>query len=273
LKEPDSAFFKRYGESMPKGDWNHPGTKQGIYMMGPDAEYLEGKFAAGGEYDNIRGRLARAVERWEALRKQKGYANKPVPARKWSPPPGVDGELILRVNIRDLPRGPGDKSGARFENLTKDPRNFEDYLRWAWNENWIGFRNHNAFVPTGNSWQAVEESIVKRIAMETMVDNVRGQAPTWQAHEVKTANLQMRRQGSIDGAENIEYMGEMRMRAGPRSYAVKLYGRGEYERAKRSFRRLDLVAAGLRSGAAQFNRRERDPGPAPMGVTLSLSRE
>ncbi len=26
----DHLFFKRFGQAMPKGDWNHPGTKQGI---------------------------------------------------------------------------------------------------------------------------------------------------------------------------------------------------------------------------------------------------
>ena len=103
----DHLFFKRFGDSMPKGDWNHPGTKQGIYMMGPNAEYLEGRFAASSDPADIRARLSRALSRWEALRSEKSYANKAIPARPWSPPPGVEGELVLRVNIRDLPRGRG----------------------------------------------------------------------------------------------------------------------------------------------------------------------
>ena len=38
--DPAHEFFKRYGEGMPRGDWNDPGTKQGIYMIGPDAGHL-----------------------------------------------------------------------------------------------------------------------------------------------------------------------------------------------------------------------------------------
>ena len=43
---PQHKFFKRFGESMPLGHWRESGTRQGVYMIGPDGEYLEGRFAA-----------------------------------------------------------------------------------------------------------------------------------------------------------------------------------------------------------------------------------
>jgi hypothetical protein len=263
----DHRFFKKFGESMPKGDWNHPGTKQGIYMMGPEAEYLEGKFAASGEPADIRARLQRALARWQSLREEKGYANKPIPTVPWSPPPGVEGELILRVNVRDLPRGPGDKSGARIHEVQSSGL-WRDFTKWAWNENWVAIESARSLVPSGNDVEQVNAELVKRICREVMIDNVRGQTSEWSAQEVREAYITMQLLG--DG--RIEYAGKVKMEAGSRGFDAKLYGQGAWDADKRAFSSLDIVVIGLRSGNTQFNQRESDPGPAPMGVTLSLRR-
>ena len=270
----DHEFFKKYGEAMPPGAWNHPGTKQGIYMMGPNAEYLEGRFAAGGDPADIIARLNRALAKWEALRKEKGYANKPIPVKAWSPPPDVEGELILRVNIRDLPRGPGDKSGARRHEL-QNTGLWMDFVNWAWNENWVAIEKAASLVPRGSGVEQVDSAVVNMIAREVMVDNVRGQAPEWQPSEVKSASISMRVMLDIGGRAGstklIEYTGSVSMASGSRGYDAMLYGRGSWDGTK--FTSLDIVAMGMRRGAARFNQRERDPGPAPMGVTLSLRRQ
>lgn len=261
----DHRFFKRFGEAMPKGDWNHPGTKQGIYMMGPGAEYLEGRFAASGEAGDIRARLTRALAKWETLRKEKGYANKAIPSVPWSPPPGVSGELVLRVNLRDLPRGEGDRSGARRHELPATGM-WRDFVKWAWNENWFAVDRARALVPAGSAPEKVSAALIEQICREVVVDNVRGQAPEWRAEDVKTANVTMRR---LAGGE-IEYTGEVRMEAGSRGFDAKLYGRAKWDGTR--FTAFDWVILGTRRGKAQFNQREDDPGPAPMGVTLSLRR-
>ncbi|MBX3118275.1 MAG: hypothetical protein KF784_04360 [Fimbriimonadaceae bacterium] len=269
---PEHVFFKKYGESMPPGAWNHPGTKQGIYMIGPNAEYLEGRFAASGDAGDIRARLSRALQRWETLRKEKNYANSPVPTVKSALPPGIRGELILRVNVRDLPRGAGDRSGARFDEVTGNREFFPDYVKWAWNENWIGLPSASTFVPSGTASEAVSSDAVSRIAQEVLVDNVRGQVPTWQASEVKQATITMRRLSQSGSLMQIEYSGSVQLGTARRGYDAKMYGRGEWDTAKKSFNSLELVFTGMRRGAAQFNRRENDPGPAPMGITLVLHR-
>lgn len=270
---PDHEFFKKYGEQMPPGAWN-AGTKQGIYMMGPNAEYLEGRFAASGEPADIRARLTRALSKWETLRKEKGYANKPIPAKPWAPPPDVEGELVLRVNVRDLPRGPGDKSGARRHELP-DTGMWRDFIKWAWNENWVAVAKASALVPKGTAAEPVDPAVVQMIAREVLVDNVRGQAPEWRPEEVKSANLTMRVLTAASGAgapiKTIEYSGSVSMASGGRGYDAKIYGQGAWDGTK--FTQLDIVVMGMRRGAATFNQRENDPGPAPMGVTLSLSRQ
>ena len=270
---PGHQLFKKYGESMPAGDWNHSGTKQGIYMMGPDGEYLEGKFAASGNAPDVLARLERALLRWETLRKEKDYANRPVPETEWSPPPGVLGDLILRVNIRDLPRGSGDKSGARIHEVPGNKEYYPGYVKWAWNENWIGLPNARAFVPTRGRAEAVDFSVVRRICQEVLVDNVRGQAPGWEREDVREAAITMRRLGSSNGLLKIEYTGKVRMASGSRGYDASLYGEGEWDESKGVFKSFEIVVMGLRRGGSRYNRRDDDPGPAPMGVTLSLRRQ
>lgn len=267
---PEHVFFKTFGEAMPKGAWNHPGTKQGIYMMGPSAEYLEGRFAAGSDAADIRKRLQTALERWKSLSAAKGYANTPVPSVPKAIPPGIAGDLILRVNVRDLPRGGADRSGSRFGDLARNDGSFLDYIRWAWNETWVGIEKAGDFVPAGNGEEPVGEPAARKIAMLALVDTVRGQAPTWRPEHIVSLKLTKRPVGSGGVVSTIEYNGEVKLESGAQGFTAKLYGQAQFDRLARRFVSFDLVASGLRKGAWRFNRREQDPGPAPMGVALSL---
>jgi hypothetical protein len=254
------------------GAWNHPGTTQGLYMMGPNAEYLEGRFAAGSEPSDIRRRLNSALERWKSLASEKGYANKPVPSVPLAIPPGISGELILRVNVRDLPRGGQDKSGARFTDVQRNDGYFLDYTRWAWNETWIGIDKASDFVPSGSGEEPVGEAAARKIATLALVDTVRGQAPNWNPEHIALLTLKKKALKSEGGIVTIELTGSARMEAGSQGYDARLYGQARFDRASGKFSAFDLVASGMRKGAWRFNRREQDPGPAPMGVALSLRR-
>lgn len=267
---PEHVFFKRFGAQVPKPQWNHPGTKQGIYMMGPDAEYLEARFASSDARD-ILGRMRRALERWETLRKAKGYANQPVPVVKSSAPPEVAGNaLILRVNLRDLPRSASDRSGARYESVDRSREMWFDFVKWAWNENWIGFDDAQPFVTNSATWVNVPETAIRRIAREVLVDNVRGQGGPWRTEHVQSASLQVRRTKVEGGRWRLEYRGNATMDAGHASFRPTLYGVGLWNPSTRAFEKLEFVANGMRSGKWTFNQRENDPGPAPMGVALQL---
>ena len=177
----------------------------------------------------------------------------------------VEGELVLRVNVRDLPRGPGDNSGARRHEVPATGM-WMDFTEWAWNENWVAVEKAASFVPKGTEAEPVDPAVVNKIAREVLVDNVRGQAPQWQASEVKQASMTMKRLSN----GRIEYVGSVSMASGSRGYDAKLYGQAQWGGTK--FTEFDIVVMGTRRGAAQFNQRENDRGPAPMGVTLSLSR-
>jgi hypothetical protein len=268
---PEHLFFKKFGEAMPKGDWHHPGTKQGIYMIGPDGEYLEGRFAAGSEPADIRARLERALERWQVLQKQKRYANQPVPRVASTVPPGVaDARHLLVVYSRDLPRGAGDRSGARFDPARHQDGGFLGYLAWAWNENWLPLASLDGLVAAGKEWQPVPAELVATLARQALVDNVRGQANAWSAAAVRRAELRVRQTAVRGGRATFAYAGEFELVDGARSYRGTWRGEASYDRQQRRFVAFDLAATGARTGGQQFNRREQDPGPAPLGIAIGL---
>ncbi|MFM1871505.1 MAG: hypothetical protein RL398_927 [Planctomycetota bacterium] len=270
---PEHRFFKKFGEAMPKGDWNHPGTKQGIYMIGPDGEYLEGRFAAGSEPEDIRARLRRALERWDELRKAKQYRNAPVPAVTSGAPPEMDGKAhVLRVFSRDLPRGADDRSGARFDAEQHARQGFLGYLAWAWNEQWLALPTFDGLATERTEWTDVPAELVRQIARTALVDNVRGQAEPWSADGVRIATLQVRRVARDGGAAVLEYQGAFELAERGRSFRGTLRGSGRYEIRAKQLVALDLLAEGLREGGQPFNRRDQDPGPAPLGIAIGLHR-
>lgn len=257
---------------MPKEDWNEPGTKQGVYMIGPDAEYLEGAHAVSGDAAKLKERLRRALTRWETLRKEKTYANEPVPAVENVTVPWTTGKpLVFRVFLRDLPRGADDASGRRF--TKSDLRGiWPDFVKWAWNVNWLGLDDPQALVPKGRKPEPVDAEVVGRICREALVDNVRGQNPHWGRGDVKSAELTMRRLADREGNWVIAYSGKASMARDGATYAPTLYGEGVWDPKAKQFVTLEIVSTGMRAGAGRFNQRERDKGPAPMGVLLQLFR-
>lgn len=269
---PAHEFFKRFGESMPKEDWNHPGTKQGIYMIGPDAEYLEGSGAISGGIEPMRARLKAGLERWKTLSREKKYANKRVPKVTNIVVPKLAAKpLVFRVFLRDLPRGKRDSSGRRF--TPSDLRGiWPDFTKWAWNINWISFDDPAPLLPKGKEVQRVDSALFRRICREVLIDNVRGQQPAWKDAQVRLAELTMKRLKKKNGRITIEYRGKAEMESGSRKYAPSLYGQAVWNIEKGRFDSFNLVAIGDREGAGPFNQRSRDPGPAPMGIALTLFR-
>ena len=268
---PAHKFFKRYGEAMPDGDWNHGGTKQGLYMIGPDGEYLEGKSAASGVSDDIKKRMERALKRWRGLRRQKNYANTPVPKVVTTLPPHVDGkDFVLCVHSRDLPRGKGDQ-GRRFDPDVDLKVRWSDFRKWAWNVNWLAVDKWRVLVPASKQRENVDAAFVTQLAREMLIDNVRGQAGVWSETAVKNAKLTMLGVRS-HGSTKVMYRGEVELDDGLRSMKLKLLGDAVYDHDQGRFRELRIVALGLRQGSQRVSQREDDSGPAPIGFAINLYR-
>ena len=274
LKEdPAHLLFKRFGESLPPSNWNEGGTKQGIYMMGPDGEYLEGLGAASGSADKIVRRLERALERWKKVAAEKGYGNLPVPAGSAVAPPEIEAAaMAFRVSLRDMPREEGSAEGRRFTERDMRRRPWMAFTEWAWNQNWLTLEDAKALVPSPNAGadQIVDPKIVDHVYRQVLVDNVRGQTPTWDRADVKTATLTMSLVSDLNGLQTVAYQGQAHMQSETQRYEATLYGQGIWNSGLARFESFTLVAMGEREGAGTFNQRGGDPGPAPMGIVLDL---
>lgn len=276
--DPGHLLFKRYGEAMPPEEWNEGGTKQGIYMMGPNGEYLEGLHAASGSADRMVRRLERALERWEALAESADYPNKPVPPGEAVAPPEVEAApLALRISMRDLPRDKNAKAGRRFSEADLRGRHWMDFTKWAWNQNWLTLDDPAALVPRAQEGAAPDErelpvpaKVVERICRHALIDNVRGQNPAWSRDALEEAELSMVILAEADDLVTIEYRGHARLVSEQQRYEPQLFGRAVWHRGEGRFESFSLVAIGERAGAARFNQRSNDQGPAPMGIVLDL---
>lgn len=267
--DPAHRFFRRYGESMPAEDWHAQGSKQGIYLIGPDGEYLEGRRAASSAAEMLP-RFERAVERWQELRKRRRYANKPVPARGQATPPGIgDAKMLLRVSLRDL-SGDAPDDVVRWRPGAFDDGNWATFMQWAWNQDWFAVDDPRQLVPTGSEEQAVDADLARRLCAEVFVDRVRGQAASWTPAQVRSADLRMRRTRAAGKATTIEYHGEADLGDGERGVRVRCYGRGEFDPASARFKSFELVGLGLRRGAHPANQRAQMSAPSPIGFALRL---
>lgn len=269
--DPGHLLFKAYGARVPKGDWNEHGTKQGIYLMGPEGEYLEGAHAASGSGSALAKRMRRALERWEALAEEKDYANRDVPkATAMAPPEVANAPLALRVFMRDLPRSEDDDSGRRRTERDLRGRHWMAFTEWAWNQKWITLDDPGALVPRSKEFEPVPGGVAQRIVRRALVDNVRGQNPNWKAEHVRSLELSMRIVRSEKKHWSIEYRGEVRLEGDGKSYAPKIYGEATWNHLEKEFEALRWVAIGPREGRARFNQRKGDESPAPMGVVIEL---
>ena len=269
--DPGHLLFKKYGTQVPEGEWNEGGTKQGIYLMGPNGEYLEGAHAASGSGSALAKRMERALKRWEQLAREKDYANRVVPARATVAPPEIaDAPLALRVFMRDLPRGDDDDSGRRRTDRDLRGRGWMAFTEWAWNQKWLTLDKPSALVPKSKEFVPVPEGTAKRIVQRAFVDNVRGQNPNWKDEHVRALELSMRITGTEKKHWFIEYRGEASFEGAGKGYSPKIYGTATWNHIDERFEALRWVAIGPRQGRARFNQRKGDESPAPMGVLIEL---
>lgn len=171
------------------------------------------------------------------------------------------GGLKLQLAYRDLPRGT--ERFPKTERLTR-PVN-------------LGFLDLTAeeaqqFLPVGRDKKELPLALVKRISQESLKDCARGQCnPGKNSFQRGQWFVQEKsREGTV---RTIELQGSSYLDGGGTTYAPTLYGLLGYDEAREEFTRFDLVAAGQRRGAGQFNFRGGDEAVAPLGVAFRLFSE
>jgi hypothetical protein len=259
-----TRLFQTYKRNAPPGVIPDGPTVQGVYCMTADGDYLSGHFARVSREAAV-SILGEGWQRWERLARQRGYQSKPVPQTALDPALGKPlppGGLKLEAAVRDLPRGQDAKPGR------------QEWQRCAYNLNWIDLTPEEArsFVTAEMQKQPVPAAVLERLTLKTLKDAVRGQCSDWQNGALKEGQLDTQCIRQEADRLTMRLTGFARLEQSGRAYACRFHGKVVYDTRSRRFLAFELVAAGQRSGRDQFNFREDDPGPAPMGVAYTLYR-
>ncbi len=249
-------------------------TRQGMYACTPDGRLLASCNVHGA--DRLLPVLREALERWNRAEPVSGPQEGGVRDSRfaWGPP---EGGVVLRVWSRDLPRDP-----------SADTRT-EDWRKRAFNLDhaWLTAAEAGALVPADPEPGAEvlwPETVTRRIARCHFIDNVRGEPPMWRPDEIRSVALRSRVVEVGPSGVRLEVRGEASMRGTARwtedrSHETRTSERGTdltvegtliWDAGVGRFLRFDLVATGTRWGATQYNSRQDDPGPAPIGFAFEL---
>jgi hypothetical protein len=269
LDTPGAKFFKEFvanaGGAIPFGAT----TKQGVYVMTPDAQFLGGHFARHGKAETVT-LLKDALKKWSDIVDKKSLKPKPIPARTtsrtWGPEglaanaggdAGKKSALILEVFVRDLP--------YKGERHPGPP----EYRGWV-NQSWMDFTSDELqyLLPKGGGKTPVPEPILRKLAREALFDFVRGQSGGWADGGIRKLTLTVEPAGSKDGAVVLRYQGEFELGDAARGFDGKLYGTAQFEPRTSRFRSFELAAAGMRRGKTENFR--GDAPPSPLGIAVVI---
>lgn len=266
---PGARFFKEFvGSSGGALSWG-PTTKQGVYVMTPEGEYLGGHVARHDKPSTV-ALLKSALQNWNDLVAKKSIKSKPIPARNTNRTWGAEGlvanaggdagrksALILEVFVRDLP--------YKGERHPGPP----EYKNW-YNQTWMDFTTEEvqSLLPKAGGKTPVPDAIVRKIAKEALLDFVRGQTGAWTDAQVRKASLTVEPAPGKDGLAVVRYQGEFELGDAGRGFDGKLYGTAAYDARTGRFARFELAAAGMRHGKTE-NFRGNEP-PSPLGVAFVI---
>ncbi len=285
--DPEARLFQTIAEQghyAGYGPPKHTGTRQGTYAAAPSGVLLASINSNNPE--KMADMLRRALEKWRSLPRQErllaqdpqAVAQEAARARAERLYP--EGGLVFRVDTRDLPRNDN----------TQEPN---DWRANAVNQDFAWFTKDEAcrFVPENpavGQAHEVPEPLIHRLARLHFLDNVRGQTIEYGDEDVKTARLTGTVTGVVGSRVSLRLDGEVRLsaegtwpvndrhdadnpRPHQRGFHGRLLGYATWDNEKQRFVVFEMVAAGTRWGATQYNVRHGDHAPAPLGFALTLA--
>jgi hypothetical protein len=276
-EDPEGQFFRRVADQGPrKGQGGS--TRQGIYMLTAAGKLLAYK-NAGQAPDVMRETLRQGLAAWQKLpaseRRPGAVQVEKIPKLdpRYSRRPPAGG-LIVDVYTRILEhdakgglcRGTCDVAGGDHA--------ARDHL-WLTEEEWKGLLPAEA--KEGDRF-AVPARVAERILRFHLVDNTRGEPPTWAHKDIRSSDLTLTVEEAAGTALRLRLDGSALLAtdADParadRGYEVKLLGYIGYDALRRAIDRFDLVAVGDHWGQGTFTRGAR-PGRTPLGIAFELARK
>lgn len=278
-KDPESQLFNKIAEQGHYAGRTTPtDTRQGTYAAAPSGVLLASINSNSAQA--MADMLRRALNKWNSMPESERYLAEQLPPETGKGRPEArypkDG-LVLRETVRDLPRE--QTSG--------------DWRARAWNKDYAWFKKDEArsFLPSllkaGES-NSVPRPILMRLARFNMIDTVRGQSFNYPENAIQKVELVSTIEKVAGTNVEVRFVGVAKAEqegtwpiAGyqdmnkptqqKRGYDFELAGVATWDTAKDRFVKFELVAAGKRWGATQYNGRSDDPGPAPIGYLYQIA--
>jgi hypothetical protein len=273
--DAEGRFFRHVADQGPrKGEGGV--TRQGIYLFTAGGKLLAYK-NAGQAPDVMREVLKQGLADWKklppserrpgAVRVEKIPRVDPVYSRR--PPPGG---LVVDVYTRILDRDPKGGLCQGTCNVAGGEHAARDHL-------WLTEAEWRSLVPThphkGDRFP-VPARVAERILRFHLVDNTRGEPPTWKREEVRSGLLTLTVEEFTGLALRLRLDGAAVLATNPdpakadRGYQVKLLGYIGYDGLRETIDRFDLVAVGEHWGQGTFTGGARS-GRTPLGIALELA--
>lgn len=228
--------------------------------MTAEGDYLSGRFGRASA-SQIQQVIEQGWQRFERIAQQRNWSAQPVPTNPLDFALGnrPTGGLQLQAAVRDLPRVSEPEPIRRTTHSS------------AHNIGWLDLSASEAaaFVTRQAERKLLPGSLIDTFS-HTLRDSVHGQCFDWHADALKQGSIATQCIGQDGELLTMRVSGFVELRQPDRTFCCQLLGRIVYDAEHREFIRFDLVAAGQRSGASQFNFRHNDLGLAPMGVAYSL---
>lgn len=275
-QDAEGEFFITVANQSPrKGEGG--ATRQGIYCLTAGGHLLAYK-NAGQNAQVMREVLQQGLQVWKKLPESQRAPGAvkvpdqgPVDETYYRQPPR--GGLIANVSTRALDRA--DSSGYS-DAVCKAGRGDEaarDHL-WLTEAEWKSLAPANA--KKGERFP-LPTPIAERLLRFHLVDNTRGEPPSWHPDEIRSNNLSLVVEKSTRSEALLRLEGTVLLATDAdaskarRGYDAYLLGWIQLDRKKGTVERFDIVAIGEHWGEGSFTRGAR-PGRTPLGVAFDLVR-
>jgi len=274
-QDDKGIFFRHVAEQGHYGGRAYPtGTRQGSYVFTADGQFLASVNTR--KPRRMTAMLEMALDRWRAGHNAGGPAPEPLGWAVVDRSDYPEGGLVLQLAARDLPRAVDERP--------------DDWRKTAWNLDYAWFTREeaSALVPeprTVGNRRASPWPVVRRLARFHLRDFVRGEPFAWPEQAIRHGQLWSAVTGVAGARSTLALRGAVRLEAEarwvrpedgrarryPSGYDCTLRGEAIWDGGRGAFAAFDLVATGERWGANQYNEREDDLGPAPLGIAFVLA--
>jgi hypothetical protein len=272
--DPEGKFFRQVADQGPrKGEGG--ATRQGIYCLTASGKLLA--FGNNSDPTVMREMIRKGLNEWSRLPEEQRrpgavqLEKRPTSDSRYSRS-APEGGLILNVYTRILDHdGKGEVCKGTCQTTGGD-RAARDHM-WLTRSEWESLIPANPI--KGNSFP-LPKSIADRLARFHLVDNTRGEPPSWELEEVRKRKLDVIIENVTDVNVLLRLEGKVLLatkadlNSAERGFDARLLGYLRFNRRQQKFDRFDMLVIGEHWGQGHFTEGAR-PGRSPLGIVFELA--